>query len=148
MYCNQVRIRTGIPELRAPQPKIQLSEDVMLTDEFRAKTNKWLLDMFGWEDHSTAVMDEIAFEPSKVMEYIFKVTGLLETRYYKDVTAVLMGPKEFYEITSHFMKEHLTFPGNDYISDRYGRREILGYKIHILPYMEGVLPIYKDVLDS
>jgi len=32
------------------EPKLKLSDDVIVSDEFRAKTNAWLLEMFGERD--------------------------------------------------------------------------------------------------
>lgn len=34
-----------------PQPKMQLSPHVQVSDEFRAKMNAWMLEFFGWHDN-------------------------------------------------------------------------------------------------
>ena len=55
----------GIPIFESPHvpatekvPKIQLSPDCPVSDEFRAKTNAWYIEMFGYKDKPVVFMTE------------------------------------------------------------------------------------------
>ena len=52
----------GFDIVKAPikiVPKLKLSDDVPMTDEFRESMNDWLLDIFGTKDESIIPIDTV-----------------------------------------------------------------------------------------
>mgnify|MGYP000169641072 CR=1 FL=1 len=45
--------------IREPRPKMTLSEQVPVTDEFRASINAWMLEFFGTDEDLVFIMEPI-----------------------------------------------------------------------------------------
>jgi hypothetical protein len=63
-------MKIAVSQLLKPFQKIKLRDDVMLSDEFRAEMNQYLLDMFGTEErvivkNNCLVMSEAALHNLK-----------------------------------------------------------------------------------
>ena len=54
------------PNLPEFTPVIQLSSHVMVTDEFRAKTNAWYIEMFGQKRTAYVVEDKWVMHPNTI----------------------------------------------------------------------------------
>lgn len=73
----------GMQIIETPQkriPKMQLSEDCPVTDEFRKEINEWMIEFFGYKEESIIPLDTIyMFGNSLIMrpETVVKIQNCL-----------------------------------------------------------------------
>lgn len=88
-------------------------------------------------------------ESDRLVDYLIKqvhgIHAMMDTRRH---LCVLMGPDEFHEVCGEVYEygDPLRF-GLDAAVYRNGRREIMGMKISIVPWMKGVLVVPAEVLN-
>ena len=69
LFTNPFKFNLGMPVFEVPddiRPVIELSEDVIVSDEFRRKCNKFYLDTFGTRDH-TAIDKGVAWRTPNML---------------------------------------------------------------------------------